>query len=522
MSLGGAANTLVLAIALVVVDCFSYGYASNDDNQAKSDDSHRLLVFISDSHMGLGCKVEGDCDPREDFRWPNALRGFLEEIGKMGGNAVDLVIAGDFLELWQPPDDVACEGKSADLGCSVEEMQEITRRALKAHADAIGHLRDFSRVGENRLYLIPGNHDSSLTNQSVWALLEEALDTESDRAVIVKDGIWVSPDGRVVAEHGHQIGSDVNKYGTWPSVTKTVAGNTYVIRPWGERFVQQIFNEQEAAYPIIDNLSPESAGIRYRMADRGVWKTVDDMATFLAFNIWETSLSQKTRMLGGQRDASGAPVWDVRIGREMGYRLFSGALSEDDPFRSMLLEDTPGSTELRKSLDKLAADMDKLPDQDVRLLCDQIAIRGHESLCEDLTLGATIESLLIPRKQVLRSHLEKTLEQHNNMKVFIYGHTHKLEEAWELKLTKPFSRKVTVLNAGAFQRLIDDEAFLEKAEKSDLSPEEALREFDVEDLPPCYGVVIVHYENGRPEPEAMMWNMEEGGKGRLMSPGACR
>ena len=76
----------------------------------------------------------------------------------------------------------------------------------------------------------------------------------------------MSADGRIVAEHGHQIGSDVNRYKDWPKITEQVEGKEFIIRPWGELFVQKIFNDEEKTYQIIDNLIPETAGAWYRHA----------------------------------------------------------------------------------------------------------------------------------------------------------------------------------------------------------------------------------------------------------------
>src|SRR5687768_11011626 len=65
----------------------------------------RLLAFISDLHMGLGRDpATREWHKTEDFRWHGALAGFLREISQRGGGKTDLIILGDFLELWQPPD----------------------------------------------------------------------------------------------------------------------------------------------------------------------------------------------------------------------------------------------------------------------------------------------------------------------------------------------------------------------------------------------------------------------------------
>src|SRR6188768_2247437 len=82
----------------------------------------RPVVIISDLHMGLGRNAAGEFHRTEDFRWPSALRGFLSAVSKEGGVRVDLVIAGDFLELWQrpkpcdgPPEVPGAEAVSSDL-----------------------------------------------------------------------------------------------------------------------------------------------------------------------------------------------------------------------------------------------------------------------------------------------------------------------------------------------------------------------------------------------------------------------
>jgi hypothetical protein len=235
----------------------------------------------------------------------------LNKLSAEGQERVDLLIVGDFLELWQPPPDIACKGASADLGCTLEEMEALSRLVAAAHSDGLSILRAFAERGENRLHVIPGNHDSTLRYERVWRPVGDALNDASGRIDLVETGIWSSPDGSIVAEHGHQIGLDVNRYAKWPRVVERVGRTDYVVRPWGELFVQKLFNEQEEQYPIIDNLSPETAGARYRAADRGLWGSTTDIARMLFFNLWETSTTQRAIMLG--EDSSGGPQHGRRL-----------------------------------------------------------------------------------------------------------------------------------------------------------------------------------------------------------------
>src|ERR1700730_689765 len=282
--------------------------------QTPSAPRPRLIVFISDLHFGLGKLADGvTWNPREDFRWTSALGSFLYTIGAEGKDRVDLVIAGDLLELWQPPPGMDC-GKNPDLGCTVEQMQELTRIVVKAHARDLALLGAFADRGDNCLHVIPGNHDAALLLDSIWHLVLPALGAKEDRVRRVGSGVWSSSDGKVVAEHGHQIWPDVNRFDGWPTVTS----RGRMVRTWGENFVQSIFNTEEDVYPVIDNLVPGSAGVKYRMRDRGIFGTAGDLLRFLSFSVFETSGAQMRRSLGPtQRTSGGEALWDLQVGRSL-------------------------------------------------------------------------------------------------------------------------------------------------------------------------------------------------------------
>lgn len=506
-------HCLVATLLLI----FSTAAWSDDLNTCpggQATTSQRYLAVISDHHIGNGRRDDGKWHRTEDFRWDNALRVFLDRMTHCSGGRADLVIAGDLLELWQPLPQLHCKNKE---GCTVDEMVAITTNVLKGHPDTWVILRDFADKADNRIHVIPGNHDAALLLPEVWRVFHDALDASPGRVRLVQNGLWVSDDGLVLVEHGHQIGSDVNRYDTWPQILRSSNGQQLIVQPWGENFVQSIFNEEEETYPIIDNLSPEAAGARYRMADRGKWRTAKDMARFLAFNLFETSFQQKTASLGESEQA--APEWNLELGREMGHLLFANALAADDPFRQVLLGKSLAAAALRAELDELARDQNRTSNAEIELLCDQIAIRQVTQQCAETHLGALLEKLLVPRKQVMRDHLESRIAQPGleKVRVFIYGHTHLLEEAWNLDLD-PFIR-MTVLNSGAFQRVVDEAGFLARVNtKPGLTPSKALGVFQPEDLAPCYTAVLVPpYEKNTPLPQTVQWYADENAKGQFVT-----
>lgn len=476
----------------------------------------RTIVFISDLHIGLGKDREGAWYPTEDFRWPASLEGFLDHVSRSGGEAVDLVIVGDFLELWQPPPDVTCTGPNDDFGCSVEELERIVEVVLRAHRRELSALAAFARKGSNCVHVIPGNHDAALVLDEIWSSVASALDADRSCIKRAKTGVWVSEDGRVVAEHGHQIGSDPNRYGSWPKITQEIDGATYLRRPWGERFVQQVFNEEEARYPLIDNLSPLSAGTKYRMAERSTLTKARDLTSLIKFNLLETSTRQKVAVLG-ERNETGPPHWDVERARGLGSSLFAGALADDDPLLP-LLSSAGEHDELAGALRSLAQDRSELSDEEVLALCDQLAARQADSQCPTIapaTLGSLVEKLVSSRTRTVGPYVEERWEELPDMRVFVYGHTHAFETEWPVEISSRVT--VHVLNDGAFQRVVDDAKFRELAQEAGKSPAQALQELDLAELPACYTFVEISSSEGTPlHRELSAWHMDEAGPGEIV------
>lgn len=525
--------------------------------KAPDEGPPRYLAFVSDHHMGLG-KVDENWHPYEDFRWPRAMAGFLEEISERGRHRVDLVILGDFLELWQTPSSIKCDGNAPGLGCSVEEIVQVTKKVVDAHSGtdenqeprAIESLKIFSERGDNRLYLLPGNHDAAILLPEVWTIVGEALGARSGRVKLVGakegakeelEGIATFADGQIVVEHGHQIGADLNRYKNWPTIIDAETGR--LIRLAGELNVQKIFNDVEKNYSIIDNLSPETKGAWYRMQDRGFWGTIADVAQLSLFLIFETSLEHKGDYLGKgktcRKDPVGNCIWDDEeyIRDILRSKLIAYALPETDNIRAMLLSRgniDPLVKALRAELDLQVKNM---PLADLKHLCDQVYLQSDHAVC-DPTLGAVAEATFMSRTRILQEHLEKRRRKYPNMRVFIYGHTHQLEKGHTISLA---DRDVTVFNTGAFQRVMDSDNYERRLKDKypGTSTGEGLSVMSLEkDFRPCYTTVLVPFVSGpdRPEtirwhipfedgyyrPETVRWHMAEDGEGQFVEVGDAK
>lgn len=487
---------------------------------AETELQPHTLVFISDLHLGLGRAAGGEWDPKDDFRWSGALTGFLDQIASDSGERTHLVILGDLLELWQPPSGIECGTDPPDLGCTVTQMEAITTHVVRSHRHDLEAMGAFAARGANRITIVPGNHDAALMLDSVWDLVLPAFRAPDGRVQRVSSGLWASEDGLIVAEHGHQIAPDVNRYEHWPTVTRVRRGESVprMIRPWGEFFVQRLYNREEDRYPLIDNLAGSGAGVKYRMRDRGKLGTLRDVARFARLVVLESSVSQQRALLG-EGEGAQERQWDVARARSLGYRLIADGLEPGDPLLSMLTARGFSSWRLRNHLRREVADPGSVSDDEIKALCDVLEQRRAEdpqneiASCAPVELGHVIRGAgLIPKKRVLRRHL-LAMRQFPSMLHYVYGHTHALEQPWTIDLGG--MRTVMVANTGAFHRLIDEETFRSEAANHGLEPSEALKRLPLDSLPACYTAVVITYVGGRPRSDVKNW-LEEGDRGHFV------
>ncbi len=473
------------------------------------DPKPRQIIVISDLHMGEGKDATtGLWYPTEDFRWPRQFAQFLKHIDREGAGATDLIINGDLFELWESRICACQSDRGEDYGCTEEEALIRLTSVLQAHKSELEALKKFATRGDNRLIIIPGNHDVALLFPKVREAALNAIGADA-RVSFVATGYWLSEDQLIYLEHGHQIGHEVNKWEQWPAPFLEKDGQRFLQRPWGEKFVQDYFNRFENKYPVIDNISSRNEGIYYALAAEGAGGTVKDVAGFLKFYLFQVSWRQLGASLG-KKEAK--PEWDLKAIRDKGSKFLVESLPSDHPLAAVIRD--PNNTEVQQQLDEL---FKQLTDEDIKTICDQRALLAAEqdqkkiprniSRCPEIRrLGAVVEAITSSKSKVLGKHFEEVASPAVNaaFKVFIYGHTHLAEAPRVLTLSSGYWRPV-VVNSGAWQRVATPEQITAIKNKKNLPEAETLAHLVPEDLPPCYSYVCIKpYPKGEnPQPQLL-------------------
>lgn len=501
------------ALLLAAVTC-----TPHDDNAVvlqpdPPNGSDRLTAVISDLHMGVGRRAGGAWHPMEDFRWADEFALFLQEVDRRGNGRTDLVLLGDTLELWQSLDDKDCIYDNLDYACDEAGAIARVQRVLQGHRDELEALGRFADSGANSVVVVPGNHDAALLFPEVERLVLAAAHSTSGRLTLARSGWWRSADGQVYADHGHQIGKNLNRWDNWPRPF-IGPGNRYLRRTWGEQFVQRYYNRFEAKYPIIDNMLDNGVGAVYAMKAEGLAGSVHAIGRFLAFFLSNLSVAQYDDWLGKPGEP---PGWNVAAVRAQGDRFIV------ESFPPGVLRDAAGEAAARG---ELGLRMEDLTDEEIVALCDQReALRPHTekpfaiveppTSCPRSKLGVIGEALLRRSKMaIMRGYLrdvakelQRTHPGQAPFAVYLYGHTHTVVGNLDPMAGVDEWRPIA-FNSGAWQRTVAPR---------DLDamrcgrPEAAMIMEAPEVLPACYSAALVPPYEKTPAVQLKYWTTDKGG-----------
>jgi len=477
----------------------------------------RFVVIASDLHLGAGRNANGEWLPSEDFRWQEDFASFLKAIDEAGKGATDLVLNGDTFELWQSTSD-DCRARDARLGCTEKEAVARLERVVAAHAADLSALGTFARGGTNRLVLVPGDHDAALLFPAVATRAIASFDAPG-RVEVATRGYWLSADGAVYAEHGHQMPGDPYAFTSWPQPFVRGDDGAHLERVAGERLTQTLYNELETRFPILDNFAQDGTGLKYAAAADSMTLPADAIQPLLMFFHARPTWQQfRLELDGGDVQP---PEWDLEAVRRSGPAMLAESLLPDDRFRPLV--------DRALSEGRLSLDPSTLTDRQLIAMCDYRAAlrRSRRRLERSMTQAPTTgrapsecprtpttrgsafdyfwrsrDELMASGFDRVRAALAADKRPSQSIKVMALAHTHLAA------VPQPLSRRDATpiaLNSGAWQRTVTPFQIEEVMQNRGWSESDVLRQLRPEDLPACYGVIWIEPYSSEPKPRVRFW-----------------
>jgi calcineurin-like phosphoesterase family protein len=455
----------------------------------------RAIVVISDLHMGGGRDESGRWRHDEDFRWAPEFSEFLRAIDAQHPSTVDLVLNGD----------------TFDLPRAETEAAGTLDRVLAAHKTEMNALAAFATRGTNRVVLIPGDRDAALRLEKIADRVVRTAGGSAGRVTVASAGYWLSQDGKVHAEHGHELR----------------------FRGPDSPALQALYDQLEALYPSVDNVAVIGSGAKYALAADNTLASGDSAALLVRDALLNVSWQQfRMELDDGEVQP---PRWDLEQARKQSSSLLVSSFADDDPLKAVAARiDSNGG------LAAVAAD---LTDQEITALCDyraamrrarrrfepvvtQFAPRGPivtECPRTAETRGAIFDYFWRTRDELYGTYVKRALGRSNvtrSASVFVIGHTHLADRTQSyanmisgglLKIPmEGFSPvrgalRPIVINGGAWNRTITPVQLERLKAERNVSWHELLTSLDPGELPPCYSFVQVPAYDQDPSPAVRYW-----------------
>lgn len=194
----------------------------------------KAAIFVSDLHLGQGDGLDDFIQNNED-----AFVRFLDrQSNTFLSWEVDLVLLGDFLDIWQvatTEEKQAADTETINLSLAQGLESQRVQDIINAHPRTFQALRAFlaaDRVNR-RLIMVTGNHDHSLVDDQVKEVVRTGV-TQGDPALAAKVdfGLWYdAPELSTYAEHGNQYDNN-NDYRVFPRFGEECPGYYFVRLFW--------------------------------------------------------------------------------------------------------------------------------------------------------------------------------------------------------------------------------------------------------------------------------------------------
>lgn len=495
----------------------------------------RRIVVVSDLHMGRGRDASGAWHPTEDFRWGDDLRAFLSAVDRDSDGAADLVFNGDTFDL-NEAGERPCDGPPG-VGCPEGELLTRLERAMAAHRAEIEAIGAFASAGSNSVTFVPGDADAGLLLPSVGRRLVRAVGGVKGAVTIATQGYWVSRDGLVHAEHGHQLPWTGHRLEGWPAPFVMDGRSRRLRRSPGEQLTAPLLWRLEPKYPLVDNMATLGAGLKRALGAEGPPAPGAGGPTATPELLRQLLLStinwQQFRMELDDGDVE-PPAWELAELRRQGGASLVSAIPDDDPLRQVVA----GAL---RSVD-LDGVVRGLSDDELVMLCDyRAAVRRARRRFEPLvtqfaprgpavaecprtpgTRGGLYDYFWGSRDRGYLAYVEEArrrLPAGGRPSVFVLGHTHLADRSQDranmlsgglltipMQGFSPVRRSLTpvVINGGAWQRTITPVQLDRRGDRpfSALTPD---------DLAPCYGFVAIEPSADGPAPSVRSWRRDDAG-----------
>jgi len=213
----------------------------------------KVILVISDLHLGAGKMIKGKRNLLEDFHYDNELIDFLNYYctGVYQEREVELVINGDFLDFLAVPYVEFYDDEFWSEKASLLKLQMI----MKAHRGVLDALKNFLSVPLKKIVYIIGNHDAEFVFDSLKAEFLSYFGEYAANVTLTNSMTNHIPTKGIHIQHGHQY-ERAHNFDQENAIIETINGEKYFIPTWGSYYVTNVINKYKQERSFINAVRP--------------------------------------------------------------------------------------------------------------------------------------------------------------------------------------------------------------------------------------------------------------------------
>ena len=219
----------------------------------RSNKAKKIILVISDTHLGAGAIVDGRRNPLEDFHSDKELVDFFDyySSGDYQNLDVEIIINGDFLDLLAVPyvkyfDDEFWSEKAA-----LDKLEMI----IKAHPEVFGAMKKFLGQKNKKIVYLIGNHDSELVFDSLMERFLNEFGQLKDKVTLDRNLTTYIPAKGIYLQHGHEY-ELAHQFDPNDTTIESSEGEKYFIPSWGSYYVTHVINKYKQERHHVNAVRP--------------------------------------------------------------------------------------------------------------------------------------------------------------------------------------------------------------------------------------------------------------------------
>ncbi len=218
------------------------------------EDPKKLILILSDTHLGAGQYIFGQKNILEDFFHDEELIAFFQfySNNEYEKKEIEVILNGDFIDFATVPFIQYFDDDFWSETATIEKLKLIH----KGHKEVFDAMEDFLNTPNKKISYLIGNHDAELILPKVRDkfLSFFSFGNRSKINILWEDQTY-SPEKGIFVQHGHQY-EKAHNFNPEESILTDKNGERYFLPPWGTYYCHFVVNKFKKERHYINQVTP--------------------------------------------------------------------------------------------------------------------------------------------------------------------------------------------------------------------------------------------------------------------------